>query len=169
MRFLQGTGNANLRFLIHDRDSKFTDAFDNVFKSMGFRVIHTPLQAPDANAHAERWVRTVREECLDHLLTLNQTHLKRVLDSYISYYETSRPHQGLDQQTPIPKEPVPYSGQVRKREVLGGIITDYYCAPSTSPNHWIEAIVYQPNTNFPLQDIAVIWAPIRRLLQHIIL
>jgi putative transposase len=128
-------GNANLRFLIHDRDSKFTNAFDNVFKSMGSRVIHTPLQAPDANAHAERCVRTVREECLDHLLTMNQTHLKRVLDSYISYYETSRPHQGLDQQTPIPREPVPYSGQVRKREVLGGIINDYYCAPSTSPNH----------------------------------
>ena len=121
--------NANLRFLIHDRDSKFTDAFDNVFKSTGFRVIHTPPQAPDANAYAERWVRTVREEFLDHLLIMNQTHLKRVLDSYINYYETSRLHQGLDQQTPIPKERIPYSGQVRKRDVLGGIINDYYCAP----------------------------------------
>jgi hypothetical protein len=118
-----------LHFLIHDRDSKFTDAFDNVFKSTGIHVIHTPLRAPDANAYAERWVRTVREECLDHLLIMNQTHLKRVLDTYISYYELSRPHQGLEQQSPIPRKPIPYSGQVMKREVLGGIINDYYCAP----------------------------------------
>ena len=121
--------DANLKFLIHDGDSKFINAFDNAFKSSGFHVIHTPLRAPDANAYAERWVRTVREECLDHLLIMNQTHLKRVLDSYIGYYETSRPHQGLGQQTPVPKQPVPYSGQVRKREILGGIINDYYCAP----------------------------------------
>jgi len=121
--------NTNLRFLIRDRDSKFTDVFDNVFKSAGFHVIHTPLRAPNANAYAELWIRTVREECLDHLLIMNQAHLEQVLDSYIDYYETSRPHQGLDQQTPIPSEPVPYSGQVRKRDVLGGIINDYYCAP----------------------------------------
>ncbi len=121
--------DANLRFLIRDRDSKFTDAFDNVFKSASFHVIHTPVRAPDANAYAERWVRTVREECLDHLLIMNQTHLKRVLKGYINYYETSRPHQGLNQQTPVPRQPIPYSGQVRKREVLGGIINDYYCVP----------------------------------------
>lgn len=124
--------DAALHFLIHDRDSKFTNAFDNVFKSASFHVINTPLRAPDANAYAERWVRTVREECLDHLLIMNQTHLKRVLDSYIRYYEASRPHQGLNQRIPIPKESVPYSGQVRKREVLGGIINDYYCAQHPS-------------------------------------
>jgi len=124
-----------LHFLIHDRDSKFTVAFDNVFKSTDFHVIHTPLRAPDANAHAERWVRTVREECLDHLLIMNQSHLKRVLDIYINYYELSRPHQGLDQHTPIPRGSIPYSGRVRKREVLGGIINDYYCAPQPSPIH----------------------------------
>ncbi|MFL7838770.1 MAG: integrase core domain-containing protein [Candidatus Promineifilaceae bacterium] len=102
---------------------------------MDFHVIHTPLQAPDANAYAERWVRTVREECLDHLLIMNQSHLKRVLDIYINYYELSRPHQGLDQHTPIPREHIPFSGRVRKREVLGGIINDYYCAPQPSPIH----------------------------------
>ena len=124
--------DAALHFLIHDRDSKFTNAFDNVFKSASFHVIKTPLRAPDANAYAERWARTVREECLDHLLIMNQTHLKRVLDSYISCYETSRPHQGLSQRIPIPKESVPYTGQVRKREVLGGIINNYYCAQHPS-------------------------------------
>jgi putative transposase len=122
--------NAMPHFLIHEQDSKFTNAFDNVFKSTGFHVIHTPLRAPDANAYAERWVRTVREECLDHILIMNQTHLKRVLDSYITYYETSRPHQGLNQQTPVRRQSIPYSGQVRKREVLGGIINA--CPANTS-------------------------------------
>jgi len=120
--------------LIHDQDSKFTDAFDNVFKSTGFHVIHTPLRAPDAKAYAECWVRTVREECLDHLLIMNRPHLKRVLDGYISYYETSRLHQGLDQKTPIPSRPISFSGQVRKHEVLGGIINDYYCTPQHFSN-----------------------------------
>ena len=100
-----------------------------MFKSAGFHVIRTPVRAPDVNAYAERWVRTVREEFRDHLLIINQTHLNRVLDSYINYDESSRPHQGLDQQTPIPRQSIPYSGQVRKRAVLGGIINDYYCAP----------------------------------------
>jgi putative transposase len=109
-----------------------TNTFDNVFKSTGFRVIHTPLRAPDAKAYAERWVRTVREECLDHLLIMNQTHLKRVLESYIDYYETSRPHQGLNQQIPVAREHIPYSGHIRKREVLGGIINDYYCFQHSS-------------------------------------
>ena len=120
--------DAHFRFLIHDRDIRFTVAFDNALKSAGFHIIHTPLRAPDANAYAERWVRTVREECLDHLLIMNQSHLKRVMDSYISYYETSRPHQGPSPQTPVLKQAISYSGQVRKREVLGGIINDYYCA-----------------------------------------
>ena len=120
-------------FLIRDRDSKFTDAFDNVFKSAGFHVIHAPLRAPDANAYAERWVRTIREECLDHLLIMNQAHLRRVLDDYINYYEHSRPHQGLEQRTPVSRQPVLYSGQVRKRKILAGIINDYYSIQQTSP------------------------------------
>jgi hypothetical protein len=92
-------------------------------------VIYTPLRASDANAYAEQWVRMVREDCLDHLLIMNQTHLKRVLDSDITYYESSRSHQGLNQQMPVPRQSMPHSGQVRKRTVLGGIINDYYCAP----------------------------------------
>jgi putative transposase len=67
-----------LRFMIHDNDRKFSIAFDAVFESEGIHVIHTPFQAPNANAYAERWVRTVREECLDHIMILNTNHLKRV-------------------------------------------------------------------------------------------
>jgi putative transposase len=68
-----------MRFLIHDRDSKFTSAFDDVFRSEGIKVIHTPIRAPQANAYAERFVRTVRGECLDWLLILGRRHLERVL------------------------------------------------------------------------------------------
>lgn len=115
-----------LKYLIHDNDSKFSKSFDAVFESEGMRVIRTPFQAPNANAFAERWVRTVREECLDHLLILGGTHLKRVIIEYMDYYNTCRPHQGLGQQMPIPGE-IPKVGQsIQHQEVLGGIIRDYY-------------------------------------------
>ena len=75
-----------MRFLIHDRDSKFTASFDEVFRSEGVRVVHTPVRAPKANAYAERFVRTVRTECLDFLLILGRRHLERVLHIYIQHY-----------------------------------------------------------------------------------
>ena len=87
-----------IHFLIHDNDSSFTQAFDTVFRSEGIRVIHTPYHAPNANAHAERWVRTARDECLDNLLIINQAHLRRVMREFVIYYNTARPHQGIDQQ-----------------------------------------------------------------------
>ena len=112
-------------FLIHDRDSKFTTGFDQVFVSEGIDIVRTPFRAPRANAVAERWVRSVRQECLDHLLILNQRHLIRVLKEYIDYYNVSRPHQGLDQQVPIPRPRSP-QGVIRCRDVLGGVLHDYY-------------------------------------------
>jgi transposase InsO family protein len=113
------------RFLIRDNDKKFTNAHDTVFRSENIRIIPTPIQAPNANAYAERWVRTVRQECLDHLLILNEAHLRRVLQAFIDYYNTSRPHQGLAQQTPIPRQQPTFTGPIQRREVLG-IINDYY-------------------------------------------
>jgi putative transposase len=114
------------RFLIHDRDTKFTPAFDAVFVSEGVEIVLTPPQAPNANAFAERWVRTVREECLDHLLIFGERHLLRVLKEYIAYYDQARPHQSLQQQTPIPYVPCLPEGVIRHRAVLGGLIHDYY-------------------------------------------
>src|SRR5688572_18231955 len=91
-----------IQFLIHDRDSKFSATFDAVFRSEQIQIIRTPFRAPNANAYAERWVRTVRQECLDHLLIVHETHLKRVLAEYITFYNARRPHQGIQQQAPIP-------------------------------------------------------------------
>jgi putative transposase len=74
----------SIRFLIHDRDTKFTAAFNAVFQSEGIEIIRTPFRAPNANAYAERWVRTLRVECLDRLIVLNQSHLRRILTEYSS-------------------------------------------------------------------------------------
>jgi putative transposase len=114
-----------MRFLIHDRDRKFTTSFDQVFISEGMEIVRAPFRAPKANAIAERWVRSVRHECLDHLLILNQRHPTRVLKEYTDYYNVSRPHQGLGQQTPIPMSRSP-QGVIRCRDVLGGILHHYY-------------------------------------------
>jgi len=119
--------DTSLRFLIHDNDTKFSNSFDAVFQSEGFHVIHTPYSAPNANAFAERWVRTVREECLDHILILSALHLKRVLLEYIDgYYNVARPHQGIGQQFPISNQSLKATGPIQRRKVLGGIINDYH-------------------------------------------
>jgi putative transposase len=114
-----------MRFLIHDNDRKFTSLFDTVFASEQITVIHTPYGAPNANACAERWVRTVREECLNKLLIFNEPHLQRVLREYTDYYNHARPHQGIAQQIPFPKTPRQVQGLIHCRNVLGGILHDY--------------------------------------------
>lgn len=115
-----------MRFLIRDNDKKFTDAFDTVFCSEGIDVIPTPVRAPNANVFAERWIRSVREECPDKLLIINQAQVRLVMREYIAFFNTARPHQGLDQRIPVPKLDLENTGPVRSRAVLGGIIHDYY-------------------------------------------
>lgn len=112
----------HIRFLIRDNDKKFTSAFDTVFLAEGIDVIPTPIRAPNANAFMERWIRSVREECLDKLLIINDAHLRRVMREYVAHFNTARPHQGLDQRIPIPPPTGrTSSGPVRCRNVLGGI------------------------------------------------
>lgn len=119
----------SVRFLIRDRDSKFSDPFDEVFRSEGIRIIQTPIRAPRANAFAERWVRTVRAECLDWMLVLGRRHLDRVLRAYTAHYNEARPHRGLDLKTPEPRpDPLPHpadGARVRRHDVLGGLIHEY--------------------------------------------
>lgn len=116
------------RFLVHDRDAKFTAAFDGVFAAEGMGILLTPPHAPSANAVAERWVRSARQEWLDRLLVLNQTHLHRVMTAYVNHYNTERPHQGIAQQTSIPHAPVVKQGLLRRPDVLGGILHEYFRA-----------------------------------------
>jgi len=115
-----------MRYLIHDHDTKFTEAFDMVFEAEGVEIIDTPYQAPNAYAYAERWVRSVREESLDKVIVLNARHLQRVLNEYVAHYNARRPHQGLEQDSPLGLASVPRQGAIRYRNVLGGIIRDYY-------------------------------------------
>jgi putative transposase len=91
------------RLLVRDRDSKFTREFDEVFRSEGIRVIKAPVRAPKARAHAERWVGTVRRECLDRLLILGRRHLQYVLASYVLHSNEHRPHRSLAQRSPRSK------------------------------------------------------------------
>ena len=111
---------------LHDNDKKFTGNFDSIFRSEGIEIVPLPHRAPTANAFAERWVRTVREDCLDQLLIWNEAHLRRVLKEYVTYYNTRRPHQGLGQDTPEGLGIVSLEGEIRRRDVSGGIIHDYY-------------------------------------------
>ena len=122
------------RFLVRDRDSKFTRAFDEVFRSEGIRVIRAPVRAPKARAHAERWVGSVRRECLDRLLILGRRHLQHVVATYALHYNEHRPHRSLDQRPPLRKLPpsdepstadVIDLDRVRRRDVLGGLIHEY--------------------------------------------
>ena len=116
------------RFLLRDRDAKFSGPFDEVFRTQGARIIRTPFRIPIANAYAERWVRTVRAECLDHLLIRSRRHLDSVLAEFVEHYNGARPHRGLDLATPEGREdPVVTGGvpPIRRRDVLGGVIHEY--------------------------------------------
>ncbi len=113
-------------FLIHDRDAKFPPTFDAVFATEGVEVVRTPYRAPNANAFAERWVRSARAECLDHLLVAGERHLRRVLTEYVAFYNHARPHQGLEQRCPFALPAPVRAGPVRRRDRLGGLLHDYY-------------------------------------------
>jgi hypothetical protein len=115
-----------VRVLIRDRDQKFTRSFDAVFQSEGLRVIRTPIRAPQANAFAERFVRTARSECLDWLLILNARHLERVLAEFIEHYNGHRPHRALALTAPQPTRPpllpAPASGWPLSSAASGSVV-----------------------------------------------
>ncbi len=121
------------RLLIHDRDSKFSRTFDALFRSDGIRVIRTPVRAPNANAHVERWVGSVRRECLDRILISNRRQLEKILRVYVCHYNEQRPHRALALQAPDPPTMHPTRGEtitgaIRRRDLLGGLIHEYEAA-----------------------------------------
>jgi putative transposase len=118
------------RFLIRDNDSKYGQCFTQVAKGRGIEVIRTPVRAPKANAICERFIGSVRRECLDHMLILNERHLYRLIDEYVDYFNHARPHQGLDQRIPVPPKEDIYrikgsDHRIVSYPVLGGLHHDY--------------------------------------------
>ncbi len=112
--------------MIRDRDTKFVSSFDTVFAAEGTRIIRTPVRAPKANAYAERWVGTVRRECLDWTLIWGRHHLEKVLGEFVEHYNCSRPHRGIDLDAPIPLKPVvDTDAAIERVDRLGGLIHEY--------------------------------------------
>jgi transposase InsO family protein len=130
-----------IEFLLRDRDTKYVSSFDTVVTGAGAQVLRTPYRTPNANAHAERFVRTIRTECLDHLLIVNARHLERVLRTYLRHYNDHRPHQGISQQLPraasvtrVTSSPSPGDTdqshprrfpRIHRHDRLGGLIHEY--------------------------------------------
>jgi putative transposase len=130
-----GEAAGRFRFLVRDRDTKFTTTFDEVFAAAGVEVLKIPPRAPRANAYAERWVRIVRTECLDWVLIWNQDHLRRVLTAFVAHYNGARPHPGLDLDVPVQVEAAADGvsmptdvGRIERVDVLGGLIHEYHRA-----------------------------------------
>jgi putative transposase len=126
-----GEQGRRVRFLVRDRDAKFSRRFDDVFRSENAEVLVTPVQAPNANAHAERWIRTVRAECLDWLLIVGRGHLEQVLRVYAEHYNAHRPHRALGLEPPDPPAGPTFIGndqpaRVDRRDLLGGLLHEYH-------------------------------------------
>jgi putative transposase len=122
-----------VKYLLRDRDAKFGPGFDAVWEGEGASIVRSPVRTPNANAIAERWIRTVRSESTDRILILNERHLRRMLDRYVRHYNDHRPHRGLTlrppQRSTVSKPPMPETiAGIRRREILGGLINEYYAA-----------------------------------------
>jgi putative transposase len=125
-----GERGREVRFLVHERDAKFCRGFDEVFRPEGGEVLRTPVRAPTANAYAERWVRTVRAECLDWLLILGRGQLEQVLRIYVQHYNCHRPHRAVLLQPPDPPAQRTIldedgGGTVNLSDLLGGLLPEY--------------------------------------------
>jgi transposase InsO family protein len=122
-----GERAGRFKFLIRDRDSKFTSVFDEVFAGNSVRIIKTPARSPRANSFAERYVGTLRRECLDHLLIYGEEHLRRILAEYARHYNEHRPHQSREQRPPLhdPGQTIDMTARITRTPVVHGLISEY--------------------------------------------
>jgi transposase InsO family protein len=122
-----GERAGRFKFLIRDRDSKFTAAFDEVFAGNGMRIIKTPVRSPRANSFAERYVGTLRRECLDRLLIYGERHLRQILAEYSRHCNEHRPHQSREQRPPLhkPGQTIDVTARIERRQVVHGLISEY--------------------------------------------
>ncbi len=143
-----------LKFLVRDRDSKFTASFDAVFAADGIRIIKAPVRAPRANATCERVIGTVRRECLDRMLILGRRHLEAVLAEYVEHYNSHRPHRTLGQRAPCTLDATPALisdvdlARLRRTNRLGGLRprvrdgrltwVDGLSAPTRTKTAWVD-------------------------------
>jgi putative transposase len=116
------------RILICDRDPKWSSAVETFLRHEGVRIIRTPANAPNCNAYAERFVRSIKEECLDRLILLGERHLRRALAEFVTHYHTERNHQGLENELIEPLDRSDVVGPVRRRQRMGGMLNYYYRA-----------------------------------------
>ncbi len=122
---------SSFRFLIRDRDAKFTPSFDTAFRNENITITKTPPGTPRANCYAKRFVRTIRSECTDHILISNKHHATRILSEYARHYNSHRPHQALDQRAPNNEHrpaALPIDHLIQRHRVLGGVINEYHRA-----------------------------------------
>jgi putative transposase len=117
----------HFKFLIRDRDRRFTPMFDEVFADSGMRIIKTPVRSPRANSFAERYVGTLRRECLDHLLIYGEHHLRQILTDYSRHYNDHRPHQSRKQRPPLhePGRAIDVTARIKRRQAVQGLISEY--------------------------------------------
>jgi transposase InsO family protein len=115
------------QYLIHDRDPLYTREFAEILASGGVRTVKLPARSPDLNAYAERFVRSIKEECLERMVLLGEPHLRRTVQEYVSHYHGERNHQGLDNQLiESPPKDMLTTGPVQRRDRLGGMLSYYY-------------------------------------------
>ena len=112
--------------LIHDRDPLFTANFREILRSGGVESVRLPPRSPNLNAFAERFVLSIKSECLERMVFVGERHLRRAIDEYVEHYHIERPHQGLANEL-IYEVPECCEGPVHRRERLGGMLSSYYC------------------------------------------